>query len=156
MNAEIPPPVSSPANAPAAPVKKRRSLLFYGCGVLLGLVLLICITVAITIWYIQRPIKPVILTEAEQAVVEKKLERLDAANTDQGTRANIAEGPIAVPEPDRPYEPGSKVLRLTERELNGLVNSNTDLGKNVRFNQSHDLAPLLDHCVESVQCTSLH
>ena len=39
---------------------------------------------------------------------------------------------------DRPYVPGSKVLRITERELNGLLNANTDLGKTVRLELARD------------------
>jgi hypothetical protein len=38
----------------------------------------------------------------------------------------------------RPYQPGSKVLRLTEREMNGLLNANTDLGKSVRLEFDRD------------------
>src|SRR5882762_8672649 len=76
-----PPPVSAPApSSPPPPAKKRRWLL-YGCGSLLALVLLIVLTVAITIWWIQRPIKPVVLSAKEKATVEEKLQRLNAANT---------------------------------------------------------------------------
>jgi hypothetical protein len=34
--------------------------------------------------------------------------------------------------------PGEKVLRLTEREVNGLLNANTDLGKTVRLEFGND------------------
>ena len=33
----------------------------------------------------------------------------------------------------RLYQPGGRELRLTERELNGLLNENTDLGQTVRL-----------------------
>src|SRR6266536_3371951 len=75
-----PPPVSAPASSAPPPAKKRRWFL-YGCGSLLALVLLIVLTVAITIWWIQRPIKPVVLSAKEKATVEEKLQRLNAANT---------------------------------------------------------------------------
>jgi hypothetical protein len=39
---------------------------------------------------------------------------------------------------DQPYVPGSKVLKLTEREINGLLNANTDLGKSVRLEFAQD------------------
>jgi hypothetical protein len=39
---------------------------------------------------------------------------------------------------DQPYVPGSKVLRITEREINGLLNANTDLGKSVRLEFAQD------------------
>ena len=68
MNPEIPPRVAPPAGvAAAAPVPKRRSTLLYVCLVLLGVFLVICATVAITVWYIQRPIKPVVLSASEKA-----------------------------------------------------------------------------------------
>ena len=34
--------------------------------------------------------------------------------------------------------PGSKVFKLTEREINGLLNANTDLGKSVRLEFAQD------------------
>lgn len=144
MNQTPPPPVQNqkPADAPAAappttPPAKRRPWLFYGCGALLLLVLLIVVTVAITIWYIQRPIKPVELTQKEKAVVEQKLERLTNPAEDRA-RTTVLQEPIDLPEPDRHYEPGSKVLRLTERELNGLLNMNTELGNTVRLELGRD------------------
>jgi hypothetical protein len=140
MNSNSPPPpaVVPPAVTPAGlPVPKRRPWVLYGCGFLLATVLVICATVAITVWYIQRPIKPVVLSVAEQAVVEKKLEHLEGKPGD-GPRATALESPATKVELDRPYVPGSKVLRLTERELNGLLNANTDLGKTVRLELGRD------------------
>ena len=63
MNSTIPPSPAPPA-VPAAPspAPKRRSCLFYGCGALLALLVVIGATVAITLWWIQRPIKPVVLS----------------------------------------------------------------------------------------------
>jgi hypothetical protein len=138
MNSDIPPPAPPPASGPTGtPVPKRRPWLLYGCGLLLGLLLLICATVAITVWYIQRPIKPVVLSAAEKAAVDVKLEHLDAVSQDR-SRPKVPDGAITLPKPDRPYVPGSKVLRLTERELNGLLNANTDLGKTVRLELAQD------------------
>jgi len=131
------PPSAAPPGGVLAGVPKRRRWLLYGCGLLLGLVLLICATVAITVWYIQRPIKPVLLSAAEKAAVEEKLQHLDGTLEDR-PRPQIVEIPRNLPEPDRPYEPGAKVLRLTERELNGLLNANTDLGKTVRLELGRD------------------
>src|SRR6185436_19983171 len=87
--------------------------------------------------YIQRPIKPVVLSAAEQAAVDKKLEHLGEKSGD-AARAPTAERTATPLELDRPYVPGSKVLRLTERELNGLLNANTDLGKTVRLEFGRD------------------
>ncbi|MCW5551362.1 MAG: hypothetical protein KIS67_04265 [Verrucomicrobiae bacterium] len=133
MNANLPPAAPPVANSVSAPPTRRRTWLWV-CGLLLGLLVVIVATVAITIWYIQRPIKPVVLSAAEKAAVEEKLQRVGAAPTD-GARPLLPQGGLnlAPTEPDRPYEPGSKVLRLTERELNGMLNANTDLGQTVRL-----------------------
>ena len=152
MNPPISPSAVPPASAAApAPAAKRRSCLLYGCGGLLALLLVIGATVAITVWWIQRPIKPVVLSAKEKAAVEEKLRRIGGGDAPVATNA-----PAPVPdaeanaprvaskdtnsmgEPDRPYVPGSKVLRLTERELNGLLNANTDLGKTVRIELGRD------------------
>ena len=66
-------------------------------------------------WWHNRPIKPVELSVAEKAVVAEKVEAIQNADA----------GPA--------YEKGSKEIILTERELNGLLNENTTLGKSVKF-----------------------
>ena len=148
-----PAPPSPPSTPPPAP-KKTRWLL-YGCGTLLALLLVIVATVAITLWWIQRPIKPVVLSASEKAAVEEKLQHLGGGNATAPAAttpvrllrlqprsrsrccAHAALSP-AQPEQDRPYVPGSKVLKLTEREINGLLNANTDLGKSVRLEFAND------------------
>jgi len=140
MSSDIPPqhPAPPPTGDPAGtPLPKRRPWLLYGCGALLALALLICATVAITVWYIQRPIKPVVLSAAETAAVETKLQNFSETPSEV-KRTLIPESERTPPESDRPYVPGSKVLRLTERELNGLLNANTDLGNTVRLEFGRD------------------
>jgi hypothetical protein len=152
MSPETP---SSPAPPPAA--KKHRYLL-YGCGALLALLVVIAGTVAITYWWIQRPIKPVVLSASEKAVVDEKLQHLGggnpsaqapaAASTSTPTpnpRAKTATPPVATAAaadanlgPGQPYVPGSKVFKLTDREINGLLNANTDLGRSVRLEFAQD------------------
>ena len=142
-----PPPLSS---VPPPPPKKIRWLL-YGCGSLLALLLLVVATVFITIWWIQRPIKPVVLSAPEKAVVEEKLRHFGGGNapaspptiTPVPNRGAVdVELPYVVVPPlnraDRPYVPGSKLFKLTEREINGLLNANTDLGKSVRLEFAQD------------------
>lgn len=156
MTPELPSPAPTPTGGPGAPptAPRRRPWFLYGCGLLLGLMLLVVATVAMTVWYLQRPIQPVQLSSSEKAVVEKKLDRLGgtAASTsrapDSSTLppspsprvpgARAPESAVTMLEPDRPYEAGAKVLRLTERELNGLLNANTDLGKTVRLELGRD------------------
>lgn len=65
-------------------------------------------------WWHNRPIQPVQLSTQEKAVVEEKVE--------------------AIQKPVEPqYKRGAKEIILTERELNGLLNQNTGLGKTVSF-----------------------
>lgn len=65
-------------------------------------------------WWHNRPIQPVVLSAKEKEVVAEKVE--------------------AIQKPEEPkYEKGSKEIILTERELNGLLNENTTLGKSVSF-----------------------
>lgn len=101
------------------------------------MLLLIVGTVALTIWWIQRPIKPVVLSPKEKTNVEAKLRRIQAEGKPAGAGGNarnLEPGPGTPPEvPQRFYVPGSKELKLTEREINGLLNANTDLGKSLRF-----------------------
>jgi hypothetical protein len=103
-------------------------------------------TVAITLWWIQRPIKPVVLSVPEKAAVDEKLRHLGGGDASTPNRGTQADAPPAVapndagskPGQDRRYVPGSKVLKLTERELNGLLNANTELGETVRLELAND------------------
>jgi len=132
------PPVVPPlghSNRPVVP--KLRPWLLFGCGGLLALALIIVATVGITLWWIQRPIKPVILTAAEKASVDKKLQRLGGPASDRPEGKPPRDSvPELTPEPI--YVPGSRELRLTERELNGLLNLNTELGQTVRLELVRD------------------
>lgn len=144
----------SPSSNPPPGAKKTRWLL-YGCGTLVALVIVIVATVAITLWWIQRPIKPVVLSAPEKAAVEEKLQHLGGGNasapsiaTANETAPKRSEKKTAAPpeaadtgvnqRQDRSYTPGSKVLKLTAREINGLLNANTDLGKSVRLEFAQD------------------
>jgi hypothetical protein len=131
MNDKPDDPPSLPASTPPVLPKRSRWLL-YGCGGLLALVLIIFATVACTLWWVQRPITPVVLSAPEKAAVEAKLKSVAGG-----------EAPAAAPnspqqEGDRAYVPGSKVLRITERELNGLLTSNTDFGTSVQLELGKD------------------
>lgn len=137
MNPESTPPPLPPAggSAPKSAPKKRNWLL-WGCGGLLALLLLIAATVAITIWWMTRPIKPVVLSEKEKVKVEAKIQQISAA---EDRPSNLAQqDTVPKPELDRIYTAGSKTLQLTERELNGLLNLNTDLGRTVRLELGRD------------------
>lgn len=157
------PPSTPPAATPSGPPpRKKGRWLLYGCGGLLALLLVAVLAVVITLWWIQRPIKPVVLSPKEKARVEAKLRELESTNLpppavsgsgrtalaptpapapERGSR-NVELPPAVVPpqaaSPDRTYVPGGKVLKLTDREINGLLNANTDLGKSVRLEFAQD------------------
>lgn len=144
MPDSISPSPQSPAGAPQASPPKQRRWLLWGCGGLLAFLVVIAATVAITIWWMQRPIKPVILSAEEKKVVDTKLEQMRSAPpVERDDRIRLA--PLEnLPPPQSPsaagrtYQPGGKELRLTERELNGLLNANTDLGQTVRIELDTD------------------
>lgn len=99
-----------PPSVPPAPPKPASSCLFKS---LIGLLVLALVLGGVW-WWLNRPIQPVILTAQEKVAVEAKVE--------------------AIQKPAEPkYEKGSKEIILTERELNGLLNENTTLGKSVSF-----------------------
>jgi hypothetical protein len=95
---------------PPVPPKKNSSCLLRG---------LICFMVLALVfggvwWWHNRPIQPVQLDAKEKAAVEEKVETIQ--------------------KPSEPtYEKGSKEIILTERELNGLLNEKTTLGKSLNF-----------------------
>ena len=65
-------------------------------------------------WWHNRPIQPVVLSAQEKNAVAAKVE--------------------AIQKPSEPkYQKGGKEIILTERELNGLLNANTALGRTVSF-----------------------
>ncbi len=135
-------------NTPSSTVVKKTRWLLYVFGSLAALLLVVVVTVAFTVWWIQRPIKPVVLSTQEKVEVEEKLqhisrEKAPAPASNLGAKAGAATPKAggdanANQEQDRPYVPGSKVLKLTEREVNGLLNANTDLGKSVRLEFAKD------------------
>src|ERR1017187_484296 len=114
-----PEPFSTPST-PALSAKKRPWLL-YGCGTLIALLLAIVATVVITLWWIQRPIKPVVLSAQEKAAVEEKLQHLGGGNVLAPSPNVRAKGGAPLPATvaldvnqgqGPPYTPGSKVFKL--------------------------------------------
>ena len=98
------------ALTPPVTPKPGNSCLLKG---LIGLVFLALVLGGLW-WWFNRPIQPVVLTPQEKTAVEAKVE--------------------AIQKPAEPkYEKGAKEIVLTERELNGLLNERTDLGKSVSF-----------------------
>lgn len=80
------------------------------------------ITVAGLWWWQNRPIRPVVLSAQEKTIVEQKVEAIQNPTL-----------PVTVEAPEPVYEKGSKQIILTERELNGLLHQNTQLGESLKF-----------------------
>jgi hypothetical protein len=70
-------------------------------------------------------------------VVDQKLEQATGA-ADNRPNGAVSRDNLPKPELDRSYAPGGKTLQLTERELNGLLNANTELGQTVRLELGRD------------------
>ncbi len=97
-------------NDEPTPAPKKRSFLTKALAIFAVLVLVL----GGLWWWINRPIEPVTLSASEMAAVEAKME--------------------AIHKPAEPkYEKGSKEIIITERELNGLLNDKTTLGKTLSF-----------------------
>ena len=137
MTPESTPPPPSAASVPT-PAPKKRRLLLWGCGGLIALLLIVIATIAITLWWMQRPIKPVVLSAKEKAQVDEKIQKVSGATDNRSNLASSRDIATKKPAQDRAYVPGSRELQLTERELNGLLNLNTELGKTVRLELARD------------------
>ena len=97
-----------------APEKKKGSCLLKG----LFVVAILALIAGGVWWWQNRPIDPVVLSAEEKQVVEQKVE--------------------AIQQEEPKYEPGKRVIELTERELNGLLNQHTTLGESVKFELATD------------------
>ena len=87
------------------------------------LLLLLVATTAGALWWWSRPIQATVLSPVERVQLEQKLETVDQGSTEAPAGA--------------PYEPGGKVIVLTEREINGLLEMN-GLGDRVRIDLARD------------------
>src|SRR4051812_37382397 len=76
-DSDLPLPPAQPSRDISAPSpRKKRRWLLWGCGGMLAFVLVIVATVAITLWWMQRPIKPVVLSAQEKQVIDSKLQKI--------------------------------------------------------------------------------
>ncbi len=116
MTAEISP-------APTQAAKKRGCFFFAFWGLLAGVVIF-CAGIAATLWWMQRPVTPVQLSEDELNEVEVKVEQLQASSHPDGGASR--------------YEAGGKHVEFTEHELNGLLNEHTDLADRLKFEIDRD------------------
>ena len=110
--------MNTPPPSPATVPPGRSPLVIVGI-----LFLLIIVAAATALWWWTRPIHATVLTAPSKQALEQKLEAAEAGTTGAPAEA--------------PYEPGAKVIVLTEREVNGLLEMN-GLGDEVRIDFATD------------------
>lgn len=105
--------------------------------------LLFCVIVSAVAVWVKRNVyaskfTPVSLSTQEQRVLDSKLARLQEGEAVPGTDDRPQQG--RPPEPE-PYseEGASREIRLTERELNGLIANSPDIAERVAIDLSDDL-----------------
>ncbi len=126
---------------------------FSGLQVLGIVTLVIIVTVIATLlaaraYLFPRPFEPVVLTRAEQQVLDAKLDRLDAPIA----HTSAAEVPQTTREPESDFtedgrlrpqayteEGASREVSFTEREVNAIIATNTDLADKVAIDLSDNL-----------------
>jgi hypothetical protein len=113
-----------------------------------GLILLtVLLSVGITLWLVfavlfPTEFKPVTLNEKEALVLEQKLARLDPTTypTARGSRPAPDDGQAALtPEPYSEAD-ADREIALTEKELNALLATNTDLAHRLAIDLADNLA----------------
>lgn len=97
----------------------------------------------VKIWFFPQPFEPVVLSPAEEQRLEQKLERFE-----QWGRGSTAVRPAPKRtdpagedlQPEAYSEAGaSREIRLTEREINGMIAQNADLATRMAVDFSNDL-----------------
>ena len=119
-----------------------------GCFFIGGIVLVtVLITVGVTFWVLTQYIfpkqfKPVELSQSEQQKLDQKLEIFSgwssAEAQSDNTQDESAEGTL---KPEKYSEEGAnRTIKLSERELNGLLTNNTDMAQKLAIDLSDNLA----------------
>jgi len=128
------------------PPKKQSGLSWpkvVGITVLAMLIAMAGVLFIIKSWLFPGPFEPVGLSRAEKQQLERKLERFERFGNrmDRGQRGGLRERPSPADLTPEPYsEKGaSREIRLSEREINGMVAQNTDLATRLVVNFSDDL-----------------
>ena len=94
-------------------------------------------------WLFPSPFEPVVLTQAEEQRLERKLERFEqidgrSRRIPPGRQGEIPTGEDLKPEPYS-EEGASREIRLSEREINAMVAQNTDLARKMVVDFANDL-----------------
>ena len=135
----------SPAHDSPPQFNTRRRKGWIIAGITLGIFLTLTIAGVLTYrYYFHANINPVTLNQKEQAVLDDKLAQIEASEraaalpVDEGTMVELNQSTI-IPSPAeqeamlRQQEIDRRTIVLTQRELNGMLNHNTDLGKYLKI-----------------------
>lgn len=131
-------------------VQKESKKGFTGCQVTAiagGAVVLTVIATLVLVWFFlyPRPFKPVVLTPVEQQQLDAKLDRLESSveetplsNDGREPEQDLDDQGRLIP---RPYteEGESRGVSFTEREVNALIATNTDLADKFAVDLSDNL-----------------
>lgn len=123
-------PSPTPPSIPAAAPPPSGNGCLKALGVMIALLFLL---VGGLWWYVHRqfnakPIEPTVLAKPEQVELERKIELVEhAAPPAQGVEPNPAKLPGDTAKPE------NREIVLTEREINGMLNHNADLGKHMKI-----------------------
>ena len=133
--------------------QKERKKGFSGLQVLGIVSLVMVVTVVATLlaaraYLFPRPFEPVVLTQVEQQQLEAKLDRLDTT----ASSPHISQGKAETNEPESDYtadgrlrpqayteDGASREVQFTEREVNALIATNTDLADKLAIDLADNL-----------------
>jgi len=97
----------------------------------------------IKIWLFPSPFEPVVLSKAEEQQLERKLERFGqiGGRSQRMQPDRQRESPTEEDLKPEPYseEGASREIRLSEREINGMIAQNTDLAQKMVVDFANDL-----------------
>ncbi|WP_310599530.1 arginine N-succinyltransferase [Desulfobulbus sp.] len=115
-----------------------------GIVILAMLVTMVGTVFIVKSWLFPSPFEPVVLSKAEEQQLERKLERFERLGDRQvrhGGEQRPREMPTAEDLTPEPYsEKGaSREIRLSEREINGMIAQNTDLATRLVVDFANDL-----------------
>jgi hypothetical protein len=97
---------------------------------------------AVKFWFFPKPFKPVVLNKEETQQLERKLDRLESAtDAPPHVRQNI--NPAVPLTPESYSEEGARrEIVFSEREINSLLATNTDLAEKLAIDFAEDLVSL--------------
>lgn len=127
-----------------SPTSPRR---FSGWQVATFVLLAILLTLGLTLWVGYRSLfatefTPVSLSAQEQRILDRKLQNLERLRDRPAKTPPSASTAVAKPLQPEPYSEvdASREISLTEKELNALIATNTDLASRLAIDLADDLA----------------